>query len=184
MKQQIIYLHVTDMSTVGGSHLYGKLMHYDWKARFGDSFTSHELWYTLDAHMAAKFNRYEPGAYKAYRPGDRSQRFESIDTLARVARAEWRELFPEGRILLLGTNSAMPRHVLDGLTEEQRCVLESIYQEGEEIGWYDHRTNFYRTEKICARWFEALRSFGIETPRMPLPSLPPQECGEEVAPDA
>ena len=159
----IIYLDITDMAIGGGIHLYGKLVHYDSGKIWPDNpFEGVKLVYIIDAHQAAKFNRDEPGAFKAYRPGDKTGRFETLEHLYRVAVSEWRTHFPDGQILVVGSNSAMPRVVLDGLEPEQREHLNAIYQEGEEIGWFDYKRNWKQTNAIIDRWFDALNSYGIE----------------------
>ena len=149
----LVYL---DVYSSGLVHIYASL-----NTHWPSERKSSRLTYVLDVHAAAKFNKDEPGAFKAYRPGDVSQRFEELDNVYRAALKQWKTIYPDGVVLLDGDNSAMPNRVLAGLTVAQRDALNAIWQEGENIGWYKLRRNDAKVDAICTRWFDTFRSFGI-----------------------
>jgi len=151
----IVFLDISTFRGFGGIHYYGRLqVNYDYKLDPVD------VTYTLDAHAAARFNKDEPGAWKAYRPGDTSSRFDSIEDLIRHAKKQWREAFPDGQLLIRGSTSVVePQPIIDGddaLAER----LNAIPSQCEELGWWDGK-NTMEVERLCDQWFAALAEQGF-----------------------
>jgi len=150
----LVYLDISTYQGYGGWHYYA-----EFRTVYPDERRTMELQYTLDVHDAARFNKDEPGAYKAYRPGQKSKRFESLEKLYREAVRQWRDIFPDGDLLLVGEpSSAGPKPILDG-DAGLSARLNPMAEECDAIGWYGHGQD-ERIEQLSISWWTALKEAG------------------------
>lgn len=99
----LVFLEITGCIGIGAEHYYGRLRWCRGTARCEQHLTR-----SIDARDAAYLNR-KDGAIKSgrFKPGDKTERFDLVQDVILSGIRCWKEAVPVGRLLVLGSWSAI-----------------------------------------------------------------------------
>lgn len=136
----------------GGGHWYGELV----PTHSPEGHDFHELTRVLSAKDVEELNKAEihVGSDYWYRPGQTTNRFFSEEHLTALAVAEYKKVYPDAVLLMLGSRStADPQLVLDG-PEDVKEKINAWYQQAEDVGWYKRKGDNTAMRKISDEYWE------------------------------
>ena len=151
----VIYLKITTWRgmSLGAVHYYGKLNsnNYDDK--------SIELRKKMTSHEAAKLNKLH-GYGSLYKAGSSTEGFDTKDEIIELAMREFKNHYPNVRILILGDAVySEPKKIL--WCEEEPGIIEivdNMISECKEINWWEGN-NPKRMDQLSDNWEQILNNF-------------------------
>lgn len=153
-RDEIAYLGLTSFIETNpiASHYYADITFQDEK---------YDLLHKLSRREAADMNKSDGKKADntlSWSPGDELSRYTSKDDAVLHAKRQWRKLVPDAQVLIEGSAAyAEPQLVLDGLAPETTEELNKLYQECEDLGWWDDG-NTKEVKAISKRWHDVIKN--------------------------
>jgi len=145
--KKVIHLEITTWAgmSIGAIHYYGKLVGEDEQGEYKKV----EVEKGMTAREARAMNKLD-GTRGLYKAGSTTSRFDRREQVIERALEIWKDHFPEGEILLIGSSSTVdPQEVLVGPEELKTVVNAWVKQYEDEYEGYP--------DEIYQRWRKLMR---------------------------
>lgn len=162
---KVCYLEITSLAgmSLGATHYYGKLICGDERIELERVLTSKSA-----AELSIKDDPHDE--YKHlfhWRAGQKTTRFDTKESIKRIAKRVMHERFPCATILLVGNSAHIePMQVLVG-PDELKSEAKRLLREYNKIGWVQKGYFFYsrnekKMDKISDEWEKLIARYSNE----------------------
>lgn len=132
--------------SLGATHYYGSLVGYN-----NEEYCRYDIEKVMTQADAKRLSKKD--SFK-YREGNKTTRFETKEEIRQLALAQWKQLFPNGTVLLEGRSAyADPQKCLAATNQGLFEQLNALWKEYEKIPQV--KQNYSKIDELCNR-FDAL----------------------------